>query len=479
MTHCAFIVTGLGYGDEGKGTIVDALVRKHGANLVVRFNGGAQAAHSVVDGIGRTHTFSQFGSGTFVPGVKTFLSSYTLFDPPALYFENAQLKGIGVSDAMDRLYVDRKTTVVTPYHINANRILEYIRVKKHGSCGRGVGQAVLDSIDYPTQTIRVEDLRQPDVLKRKMNYFRELRQSELYPWATAIKNTDADPYILEEIRRLYDPEEFDFAMEEFMRIGKLFTMVGSEFLENHFTGDGVTIFEGAQGILLDQDFGFHPHNTWSKTTSANAISLLTDAAAGDTEVRRVGVTRAYSSRHGAGPFPTEDPAVEPYWEDQNNTKNIWQGSFRYGWLDMNLLKYAIEVNGGIDELAITCLDHLGEMPEELAWKIGAAYLLERKPWRLRHNPAHTYKQMEAIGTLLEKVNPVYITEGPRSMEEYGHFVARSLGVPLAIASIGSRYEDKMFYSYAPRKVNSDSAGRFVRTMRREDMRARRDPKGGS
>ena len=111
-----FIVVGLGFGDEGKGSVVDSLVRKYNARLVVRFNGGSQCAHNVVTPDGRHHAFRQFGSGTFVPGVATLLSKYMLVDPMAAVVEASLLADIGVPDAFNRLYVDERAFVVTPYH---------------------------------------------------------------------------------------------------------------------------------------------------------------------------------------------------------------------------------------------------------------------------------------------------------------------------------------------------------------------------
>src|SRR5262245_62300875 len=114
------LVAGLGYGDEGKGSIVDFLARQPRpgtrAGLVVRFNGGAQAAHNVVTEDGRHHTFAQFGSGTFTPGVRTHLSQHVLVDPLALVTEAEHLASLGVPDALDRLTVDREALVTTPYH---------------------------------------------------------------------------------------------------------------------------------------------------------------------------------------------------------------------------------------------------------------------------------------------------------------------------------------------------------------------------
>src|SRR5579862_8351378 len=137
--HQAILITDLGFGDSGKGTLIDALARRQNARMVVRFNGGAQAGHTVVEAGGRQHVFHQFGSGTLLPGVETYLSRFVLFNPLALFWEEQSLRGLGVTDAYQRLYVDERALLTTPYHVLANRLREYARgARRHGSCGLGI-----------------------------------------------------------------------------------------------------------------------------------------------------------------------------------------------------------------------------------------------------------------------------------------------------------------------------------------------------
>jgi adenylosuccinate synthase len=174
------IVVDLGYGDAGKGTIVDWLCARpeQGSGVlagarpprtVVRFNGGAQAAHNVVTRDGRQHTFAQFGSGTFAPGVRTHLSRFMLVDPLALAAEAAHLAAAGVADALDRLTVDRDALLTTPYHRAANRARELARgTDRHGSCGIGIGETARYSLDYPADAPRAGDCDAPRRLTRKL-----------------------------------------------------------------------------------------------------------------------------------------------------------------------------------------------------------------------------------------------------------------------------------------------------------------------
>ena len=141
----AILIADLGYGDAGKGSIVDYLTRKTGAHTVVRYNGGAQAAHNVITPEGKHHTFAQFGSGTFVPGTRTHLSRFMMVHPLALLAEERHLQSLGIDDAFPRLSIDREALVTTPFQQAANRIKEIARGDgRHGSCGMGVGETMSD-----------------------------------------------------------------------------------------------------------------------------------------------------------------------------------------------------------------------------------------------------------------------------------------------------------------------------------------------
>src|SRR4051794_37158626 len=139
----AIILSGLGYGDEGKGTWTDFLARTMPVHTVVRFNGGAQAGHNVVTPDGRHHTFAQFGSGTFVRGVNSHLSRFMLLNPIRLLQEADELRVLGVPDALARLSVDRRALLTTPFQVAANRLKELARGDaRHGSCGMGIGETM-------------------------------------------------------------------------------------------------------------------------------------------------------------------------------------------------------------------------------------------------------------------------------------------------------------------------------------------------
>src|SRR5262249_9143254 len=161
---------GLGFGDEGKGSVVDFLCsprRPDPARAVIRFNGGAQAAHNVLTADGRQHTFAQFGAGRFIPGVRTHLARLRRADPLGLGAEAGCLASARVPDALARLTVDRDAPLVTPYHRAANRARETARGRdRHGSCGMGIGETVRYALAWPGDAPRVADCAAPRTLAR-------------------------------------------------------------------------------------------------------------------------------------------------------------------------------------------------------------------------------------------------------------------------------------------------------------------------
>lgn len=349
----AFIVVGLGYGDEGKGVTVDHLVRQHKASGVVRFNGGAQAAHNVVLPDGRHHTFSQFGAGTLA-GAATILSKHTLVNPHALFVEWEKLRELGYWP-LGKISVQRGALVTTPYHVAANRLREFLRGQnRHGSCGMGIGETV--ALQRQGLELRVEDLRNPKLTRRKLMDIRDHFQRELVP---SIVERGINAHHL--TAPLFKTGVVEEALEVYRVFVKAVPMI--EALE--FDADEHVVFEGAQGVLLDQFYGFHPHTTWSDVTPANAREQLAGYAG---EIRTVGVIRSYMTRHGAGPFVTEDPALAARFPEAHNDHGAWQGAWRVGWTDLAALDYALDAIGGVDDLAVTHLDRV-----EGDWKICLGY----------------------------------------------------------------------------------------------------------
>lgn len=365
----AVIIAGLGFGDESKGSMTDFLVRLNKAKLVVRYNGAHQAAHNVVTPEGVHHTFSQFGSGSLA-GASTHLSRHMLVDPIALRNEARVLAEKIPDSPWSRLTVDPDCVVVTPYHKIRNQHAEEARgAARHGSVGVGVGEARSDELKG--LSVRVRDLNLGGVT--------------LYEKLAEICRTApyGEPPGIVAGRLVAAARDFNIRTTE-------------QILRQHQS----VVFEGAQGVLLDEIYGCAPYNTWTDCTFGNADKIIA-AAGGDWEVERVGVLRSYATRHGAGPFPTEDPTVchpEPH-----NAMHLWMGPFRQGHFDFTLAEYAIRCCGGVDSLAITHMDSVGDQ-----WKFG-------------QHPAGYYSSAGMVYTTVgkEHVLPLLSNLGPIRYLSYG------------------------------------------------------------
>jgi adenylosuccinate synthase len=419
------IVVDLGYGDAGKGGIVDWLCHPGSraaaggpVHTVVRFNGGAQAAHNVVTPGGRHHTFAQFGSGTLsAPGTQTFLSRFMLVDPLALVGEAEHLAGLGVADPLALVSIDRDALLTTPFHQAANRAREAARgAARHGSCGMGIGETAAYALAHPADAPRVGDCQSPGALTRKLALLRDrITAGSLVEGGAAGDSLPSAQDVAGTYRAIAD------------RV----TITGERHLARLLRRPGRVVFEGAQGVLLDEWRGFHPYTTWSTTTFDNAEALLAGAGMPGAALR-LGVTRAYLTRHGPGPFVTEDPTLEL--PEPHNRPGRWQGPVRRGHLDAVALRYAIEACGGVDAVALTHLDTAAAAAGQL--KVCRAYRVGRHRLTdcLAPGPARDLDYQQRLTGMLLTARPVY--GDPVDPGDWPDVVAQVAGAPVAVRSHG-------------------------------------------
>ncbi len=355
-----YLTVDLGFGDAGKGSIVDFLTRAFEAHTVVRYNGGAQAGHRVVTaGVQpQAHVFAQFGSGTLA-GAATHLSRFMLLDPLAMVEEGKHLQALGV-DAFQQTTIDEQALVVTPFQRAVNRLKELVRgERRHGSCGMGIGETMADYLQHGERVLFASDLVRPDVLHTKLRFLQAVN---------AAKARELQPNLPDSAQAAHEQEPLiggdwpDWLVDDYGDFARQARIVPGAYLHTLLRRPGTIVFEGAQGVLLDEWNGFHPHTTWSTTTLEYADRLLREAGfTGD--VTRMGITRTYTTRHGPGPLVTEDTALTHLLPDAANGLGAWQRAFRVGWLDLVMLRYALDVVGALDQLAVTCVDRLAELPE--------------------------------------------------------------------------------------------------------------------
>jgi adenylosuccinate synthase len=428
-----YVVVDLGFGDAGKGLVTDALVRRTGARLVVRYNGGAQAGHNVVAPDGRHHTFAQVGAGSFVPGCATLLGPRVVTHPTALLAELGVLAARGV-DVRDRLAVCADAPVVTPYHQALNRLRELARgPARHGSCGVGIGETVAHGLAHPDERVVAGDLARPRVLADKLAAIRARLGRAAAALVEEASSSGASAPAEEHAYFLHD----DLPAAWIARAAPVARwVVPTDAARARIAGADAVVFEGAQGVLLDETWGFHPHTTWSTVTPAWARELAPDAA-----FTVYGVARAFAVRHGAGPLPTEDPALPGAMTD-HNAPNPWQGAVRAGHFDAVLLRYALAALGGVDRLVLTHLDAVSRA----GWRAAPAYTLDGA--RLDALPVATTPTLAgqaALGAALLRAAPLLDPPLPeaalRDADAVRARVAALLGRPVDAVSFGPRAAD--------------------------------------
>lgn len=396
------MIAGLGFGDEGKGSITDYLTVREKAHTVVRYNGGAQAAHNVVLPDCRHHTFSQFGSGT-LNGAATHLSRFVIIEPMALRNEANALKLLGISNPFDLLTIERGAPLITPYQRGANRLREILRGSaKHGSCGVGVGETVSDHLTHGDAVPKIEDLFKPKTLQEKLSFVRDLKLAEFS--GIDLLSTNVARHTYDAFKMLTLPVYS--VMELWTDVARSLRLVDNGHLQKIIDKKVPIIFEGAQGMLLDQSFGFHPYTTWTDISFNNAHRLLGELNHVSMEdIEKIGVIRTYLTRHGAGPFPTEirNPEETTHLVEEFNDVHDWQGGFRIGHFDMMLFLYALDVIGHIDHVAVTHVDYLDHVKKMcISYDPASANLHEFMiNGRLKRSPIDDIIYQDRLGHALE------------------------------------------------------------------------------
>ena len=370
------VVVGAQWGDEGKGKIVDALAED--ADWIARYQGGANAGHTVCVGDSE-FILHQIPAGILHPGKRCALGNGVVLDPKAFFEEWDELARRGIEGLAERILVSERAHVVLPYHKMIDKAMEQLRgAGQLGTTGRGIGPAYEDKA--ARIGVRVADLRDPAELRRCLAAGADRADRILEATGSAGRVDRA---------RLFT--EIESARERLLAVAG---DVGAA-LHEALQADGCVLLEGAQGSLLDIDHGTYPYVTSSNTTAGGAA---VGVGIGPTAIDAVlGVVKAYTTRVGSGPFPTElSGELADRVRDLGGEYGATTGRPRRpGWFDAVLARYAARVNG-LTALAVTKLDVLDTLDE---LKIATGYRWKGK--RLDAFPA-------AVGVLAE-VEPVYET----------------------------------------------------------------------
>lgn len=408
------VVVGMQWGDEGKGRIVDYLAKD--AKTIVRFNGGNNAGHTVVVGT-KKFALSLIPSGA-VRGKKLVISQGVVADPKVLWDEIQMFRRSGIT--LD-LLIDYRTNLVMPYHKALDAATENWKGDgKTGSLKLGIGYCYEDRNNR--SGIRMEDLFHPKELKEKLE-----------------KNV---PLVRKRIEKVFGDKWQVTAAEiykEYLGWGrkfKLFIGDAAGMVAGDIEKGRRVLFETAQGTMLDPVFGTYPY-----TSAAHNISggVPAGVGIGPMDMAVVGVVKAYTTRVGGGPFPTEDLGADgKRMQDRGSEFGTVSGRpRRCGWLDLPMLKFASKLNGAT-ELVLTKLDVLSGQTK---LKVGVGYRLGKK----------IIKEYPADSHLIPKLKPEYILlpgwkedisairkygDLPKSARAYIEFIEKKLGVPVKMISVG-------------------------------------------
>ncbi len=414
------ILVGSQWGDEGKGKIVDILSEKY--EIVARYQGGANAGHTIQIGENQ-YILHLIPSGILREGVQCVIGNGVVIDPKALLEEIEFLKKHNI-DIEGRLFISQNAHLIMPYHKLLDSISESGE-KKIGTTGRGIGPCYIDK--YARRGIKIIDLLNKDSLAEKIRMNIEEKNTILR------KVYDKEGLDVDEIIAEYTA--FDAAIDKYIK--------DVPTILNQAIADGKSILlEGAQGALLDVDHGTYPYVTSSNPTSGGAC---TGTGIPPTKITDVfGIIKAYTTRVGLGPFPTELN------DETGENLRKWGAEFgattgrprRCGWFDAFLVKYSCMING-IGKAAITKLDVLSNLDEI---KVCVGYEINGK--RIKSYPT--------TESMLKSVKPIYETlpgwkeditkvrsydELPSRAKDYLEFISRESGFEIGIVSVGPRRKE--------------------------------------
>ena len=410
------IVIGAQWGDEGKGKIVDLLSNK--TDFVARYQGGANAGHTLhFDG--KTHILHLIPSGIFHKNTTCVIGNGVVIDPLTLLEEIDMVKKAGAK-VDGRLLISETAHVILPYHKNLDKVGELaLGLQKIGTTGRGIGPAYVHKI--ARSGIRMMDLGDPEFLRKKM-------ESNLTEINTKLTGYNAKPLDLGDM--------YDAMIEAGKKLEPFICNTTNLFHEALDEGREI-LLEGAQGSLLDIDHGTYPYVTSSSPVSGGACI---GTGIPPTAIKHVmGITKAYCTRVGNGPFPTElkDKTGEELREAGHEFGSTTGRPRRCGWIDLVALRYAVRING-INELVITKLDVLDQFD---VIKACTSYRIDGKerndfPLRLKELDGIEPVYTEYKGWKESTRKASAWDELPETTREYLEAISKYLKVPVKIVSTG-------------------------------------------
>lgn len=412
------VVLGLQWGDEGKGKVVDVLTPDY--QVIARFQGGPNAGHSLHFG-GKVHVLHTIPSGVFRDNAINIIGNGVVIDPVIFAKEIAELEAVGV-DVVSKIQIAKKAHLILPTHRILDAASEAAKGKsKIGSTLKGIGPTYMDKTGR--NGLRVGDIISPAFMER----YNTLKNKHI----AMLKQYDFE----------YDIDQYEKEWMEGIEKLRRFAIIESEYAVNNIMKQGKSILaEGAQGSLLDVDFGSYPFVTSSNTICAGACTGLGVAPGKIGEV--YGIFKAYCTRVGSGPFPTE------LFDNDGEQMRVIGREFgsttgrprRCGWLDMVALKYSVMING-VTQLIMMKADVLNSFK---TLKVATAYRVNgvetsEFPYESNEEIVPLYKEFKGWDCDINSVRNY--KDFPQELKDYIEFIERETGVPIRIVSVGPDREE--------------------------------------
>ena len=420
MPNKISVLVGLQWGDEGKGKIVDILSPDY--KYVARYQGGANAGHTIVFQ-GKKYVLHLIPSGIFTEGIKCVIGNGTVIDPVALLDEISVIEKEGIN-LKGRLFISRDAHLILPYH----KIIDAINESKNDKIGttkRGIGPSYFDK--YARRGIKISDIDLNEILKDKIEKNLEYLKS-IFPESKELKELTANE-VYENLLKQYE-------------LFKQYVAFTQKILNDAIASNENVLLEGAQGALLDVDFGTYPFITSSHPTSGGAC---TGSGIPPTKVNGVvGIFKAYTTRVGEGPFPTElfDEFGKKISEIGAEFGATTGRARRCGWLDLVALKYACMING-VTELVITKSDVLDTFDEIFVctnYKIGDVTTQEfNTNVNILKFAEPLYKKFKGWKKSLNKITK--FDDLPKEYVDYIKFIESYIGTEIKYISTGASREE--------------------------------------
>lgn len=431
-----YVVTDLGPGDGGKGSIVHYLAHAHHADVVIK-RGGAQGSHGVRTSSGESFNFSQWGCGTF-EGIPTYLSNQMVISPVGLHNEAEALRRLGFYDPFKLLTCSPYCIVATPYHKIASRLEELLRKNSpRGTVGTGVGQAYRMYKELgDSMTMRARDLKDRELiftnLSLQLHYYRD-KYAGIFPSDCLPQDREL---FAKNLDLLHDDDFLTYCCNLFANVGK---KLNFKDLDEILIANNSAVVECSHGVLTDAEEGLKPHVSAIRTLPEFATTMLRSAGYNG-EIRHYAVHRAYEIRHGAGPMPTYDPKFTARMlPDSHKDANRWQGAVRAGALDYNLLRYAVaKCDTKFDGICLTWFDQI--LANDRVWSRCFSY---------ENAPSDGESYTDFLRRAFPKIRDKHFRI-PISTSELVGFVHDELygelQIPLKILSIGPTEQQKILCS---------------------------------